>query len=69
MPFLRFVMPELSGYNALMRILHNLWSFLDEEIEIHERELSDNNPPSNLIDAFLLGIDADGNKDSSFDRE
>lgn len=68
MPFLRFVMPELSGYNDLMRILHKLWSFLDEEIEIHERELSDNQP-GNLIDAFLLGIDSDGNKDQNFDRE
>lgn len=68
MPFLRFVMPELSGYNDLMRILHKLWSFLDEEIAIHERELSDNQP-SNLIDAFLLGVDTDGNNDSNFDRK
>ncbi|XP_032680692.1 methyl farnesoate epoxidase-like [Odontomachus brunneus] len=68
MPFLRFVMPELSGYNDLMRILQKLWSFLDEEIAIHERELS-GNQPSNLIDAFLLEIDTDGNNDSNFDRE
>ncbi|XP_014476510.1 PREDICTED: methyl farnesoate epoxidase-like isoform X2 [Dinoponera quadriceps] len=66
MPFLRFVMPELSGYNDLMRILKKLWRFLDEEIEVHERELS-NNQPGNLIDAFLLRTDADGNENFNFD--
>lgn len=68
MPFLRFLMPELSGYNDLMRILHKMWSFLDEEIKIHEKELSDDQP-SNLIDAYLLEINAEGNKNSNFDRE
>ncbi|XP_011146847.1 methyl farnesoate epoxidase [Harpegnathos saltator] len=66
MPFLRFVMPELSGYNDLMRIIRELWSFLDEEIEVHKRELSDSQP-GNLIDAFLLEVDK--NKDPNFDRE
>ncbi|KOX69409.1 hypothetical protein WN51_05572 [Melipona quadrifasciata] len=55
MPFLRFVIPELSGYNELMRILQKLWSFLDEEINIHEKQLPENQP-QDLIDAFLLEI-------------
>ncbi|XP_024880700.1 methyl farnesoate epoxidase-like [Temnothorax curvispinosus] len=68
MPFLRFVIPELSGYNELMRILESLWSFLDEEIKIHERELSDE--PRDLIDAFLLEIRRNTeNEDTIFDRE
>ncbi|XP_018372426.1 PREDICTED: methyl farnesoate epoxidase-like isoform X1 [Trachymyrmex cornetzi] len=69
MPFLRFVIPELSGYEELMEILENLWRFLDEEIKIHERKLS-NDPPRDLIDAFLLEIcKHDENEDTVFDRE
>ncbi|XP_011686917.1 PREDICTED: probable cytochrome P450 305a1 isoform X2 [Wasmannia auropunctata] len=67
-PFLRFVIPDLLGYNELMRILNNLWRFLDEEIKIHERELSDQ--PRDLIDAFLLEIRKnDKNENTIFDRE
>lgn len=71
MPFLRFVIPELSGYNGLMRILENLWSFLDEEIKIHEKELPDDRiQPRDLIDAFLLEIrKINENEDTIFDRE
>lgn len=68
MPFLRFVIPELSGYNELMRILNNLWSFLDEEIKMHEKELSDE--PRDLIEAFLLEIRKNNEaEDTIFDRE
>jgi len=68
-PFVRFVIPELSGYNELMRILKNLWRFLDEEIMIHERELS-NDQPRDLIDAFLLEIRRNNeNEDTIFDRK
>lgn len=70
MPFLRFIIPELSGYNDLMRILHKLWNFLDEEINIHERRLP-GNQPQDLIDAFLLEISSKNTEqdDSIFDRE
>ncbi|XP_018308006.1 methyl farnesoate epoxidase isoform X2 [Mycetomoellerius zeteki] len=69
MPFLRFVIPELSGYKELMKILENLWLFLDEEIKIHERELF-NDSSCDLIDAFLLEIRKnDENEDTIFDRE
>lgn len=69
MPFLRFVIPELSGYNELMRILQKLWGFLDEEITIHEKQLS-GNEPQDLIEAFLLEISSnDKTDDSIFDRE
>lgn len=70
MPFLRFVIPELSGYNDLMRILQKLWNFLDEEINIHEKRLS-GNQPQDLIDAFLLEISSKNTEqdDSIFDRE
>jgi len=69
MPFLRFVIPELSGYKEMKEIIENLWRFLDEEVKIHERELS-NDPPRDLIDAFLLEIcKYDENEDTIFDRK
>ncbi|XP_053970473.1 methyl farnesoate epoxidase-like isoform X1 [Hylaeus volcanicus] len=69
-PFLRFVIPELCGYNELMRILRKLWSFLDEEISVHEKRLS-SNEPQDLIEAFLLEISSNDGKRSEtiFDRE
>lgn len=70
MPFLRFVIPKLSGYNEIMSILINLWSFLDKEIEIHEKELQSDSQPRDLIDAFLLEIYKNNeNEDTIFDRE
>lgn len=70
MPFLRFIIPELSGYNDLMRILQKLWNFLDEEIDVHEKQLS-RNQPQNLIEAFLLEISSKSSErdDSIFNRE
>ncbi|XP_076286314.1 methyl farnesoate epoxidase [Lasioglossum baleicum] len=70
MPFLRFIIPESSGYNDLMKILRKLWSFLDEEISEHEKRLT-GNQPQDLIDAFLLEISANngGRDDTIFDRE
>ncbi|XP_012227757.1 methyl farnesoate epoxidase-like [Linepithema humile] len=68
-PLIRFVIPELSGYNELMRILEKLWSFLDEEIKVHEKKPLDGQP-HDLIDAFLLEIsNKKGDKDTIFDRE
>lgn len=70
MPFLRFVIPKLSGYNEIMSILINLWSFLDKEIEIHEKELQSDSQPRDLIDAFLLEVHKNNeNEDTIFDRE
>ncbi|CAL7939979.1 unnamed protein product [Xylocopa violacea] len=69
-PFLRYIIPELSGYNDLMRILQKLWNFLNEEINVHEKALP-TNQPQNLIEAFLLEISSENSKrdDSIFDRE
>lgn len=65
MPFLRFVIPELSGYNELMRILEKLWGFLDEEIKMHESEPSDNKP-RDLIDAFLSEMSNKSDDENTF---
>lgn len=72
MPFLRFIVPELCGYNKLMRILVKLWAFLDEEITFHENTLSNDDEPRDLIEAFLREIALQKNDESSesiFDRE
>ncbi|XP_066592768.1 methyl farnesoate epoxidase-like [Prorops nasuta] len=69
MPFLRFVIPEISGYNDLMRILRKLWSYLDEEIKNHEENLDDAQP-KDLIDTFLLEIASHGaEEDTIFERK
>ncbi|XP_031840629.2 methyl farnesoate epoxidase [Nomia melanderi] len=70
MPFLRYIIPESSGYNDLMRILRKFWSFLDEEITEHEKRLT-GSEPQDLIDAFLLEISANNGArdDTIFDRE
>ncbi|KAM0736690.1 Methyl farnesoate epoxidase [Formica fusca] len=69
MPFLRFIIPELSGYNELMKILKKLWSFIDNEIKMHENEPPDNQP-RDLIDAFLSEMsNKNSDEDTIFDRE
>ncbi|CAB0032549.1 unnamed protein product [Trichogramma brassicae] len=73
MPFLRFIIPELSGYNHLMSTHEKLWGFLDEEIKLHEENLP-TSQPRDLIDAFLMEIrdqthSADHEEQSIFDRE
>ncbi|XP_012286716.1 methyl farnesoate epoxidase [Orussus abietinus] len=68
MPFLRYVIPELSGFKELMYILEKLWSFLSDEISAHERKLPESQP-GDLIDAFLLEIPKNQGTDSIFTRE
>ncbi|KAL6430089.1 hypothetical protein ACFW04_007705 [Cataglyphis niger] len=69
-PFLRFIIPELSGYNELMKILKKLWSFIDDEIKMHESDPPPDNQPRDLIDAFLSKMSTkNGDEDTIFDRE
>ncbi|KAK2574914.1 hypothetical protein KPH14_002605 [Odynerus spinipes] len=70
MPYLRFIIPKLSGYSELMRLLQKLWKFLDEEITEHEKKLTDGQP-QDLIEAFLLEAASRNpeNDDDIFDRE
>ncbi|XP_012255527.2 methyl farnesoate epoxidase-like [Athalia rosae] len=69
LPFLRFIFPELSGYNSLMSILKKLWSFLDDEINEHVRNLP-TDEPRDLIDAFLMEMSrGESTSDSQFNHE
>lgn len=68
LPFLRFIFPELSGYNSLIGILKKLWSFLADEIDEHVRTLPVDEP-RDLIDAFLMEISRNESDDSQFNHE
>lgn len=65
MPFLRFIVPELSGYSSLMNVLAELWGFIDEEIESHVITLKLGQPAKSLIDAFLLHVYSSSGKNPS----
>lgn len=58
MPWLRYIMPKLSGYNDLMHALDQLWGFIGSEIDEHEANLVDgeDRQPRDLIEAFLMEI-------------
>lgn len=68
-PFLRFIIPELSGYTSLMKVLHTLWNFIDDEIENHLKEFQFNQPANNFIDAYLLESYDANSKQCLFDRK
>lgn len=53
LPFLRFIIPELSGYNHLISTLDKLWRFIGDEIDRQESILKINQKPDNLIQAFI----------------
>ncbi|KAJ8667473.1 hypothetical protein QAD02_009136 [Eretmocerus hayati] len=74
LPLLRFVLPELSGYNELISMLRRFWKFFDDEIADHEHTLDQQQQqlPRDLIDAFLIEM-RQGSRGSGsetiFDRE
>ncbi|XP_074115598.1 methyl farnesoate epoxidase [Cotesia typhae] len=68
-PFLRFIIPEISGYTSLMKTLHKLWKFIDDEIEIHLNKIQLHQQASNFIDAYLLERYDEKSRQFSFDRK
>ncbi|XP_044587036.1 methyl farnesoate epoxidase-like isoform X1 [Cotesia glomerata] len=68
-PFLRFIIPEISGYTSLMKTLHKLWKFIDDEIEIHLNKIQLHQPASNFIDAYLLERYDETSRQFSYDRK
>ncbi|XP_033223161.1 methyl farnesoate epoxidase-like [Belonocnema kinseyi] len=72
LPFLRFVIPELSGYKELLDNSQKLWEFIDEEIYSHEKDIKADQP-RDLIDAFLMEIKSQKGSslqsDSIFNRQ
>jgi methyl farnesoate epoxidase/farnesoate epoxidase len=69
LPFVRFIVPKLSGYHDLNAMLSRLWSYFKEEIDNHEENLTLDDP-NNLIDTYLLEIKKHTDEeDTNFDRE
>ncbi|XP_063986988.1 methyl farnesoate epoxidase-like isoform X2 [Diachasmimorpha longicaudata] len=63
LPFLRFVIPDSSGYNHLMATHNKLWGFIGDEIDDHLKTMRRDQPPKDFIEAFLL------ESGTSYDRE
>lgn len=51
-PILRFLAPEMSGYNAFLRVHQPLWKFLGDEIDNH-KDTFDPASPRDLMDVYL----------------
>jgi methyl farnesoate epoxidase / farnesoate epoxidase len=54
-PWLRFVMPDASGYTQYMEAHQKLWSFLQEELLRHQHTYADGNA-KNFIDVYLTEL-------------
>ncbi|XP_026731057.1 farnesoate epoxidase-like [Trichoplusia ni] len=53
MPLIRYVAPNLSGYNEIHSMHKAIYDFLRETIKEHQQSLDVNNP-RDVIDAFLI---------------
>lgn len=58
MPFLRFIIPEMIGYNRIRFVLSQFENFLDKIVEEHKKNLG--SEAENLIDMFLLEMNRPG---------
>lgn len=52
-PFLRFIAPDLSGYRPFVKFHEKMHQFICEELNAHKINLSPNDEPNNLMDAYL----------------
>ena len=53
LPWVRFLLPGLTGYNRRLRARDEMRAIMLEEIERHEAELDMDNP-RDYIDSFLV---------------
>lgn len=69
MPPLRFIVPELSGYNRLMGFIAPIRSYVKEEITEHRRTRQPDSP-RDFIDLYLEKLDDNkSSENSTFDEE
>lgn len=57
-PILRFIAPEISGYNKFVKIHRELWCFLNKEIQNH-KETFVPNAPRDMMDVYLAMLNSD----------
>lgn len=68
-PFLRFLAPNLSGYNQFKDIHTLLYSFLGEELENHKKYFKIEDEPRDLMDVYLKAIYSEAEKTDSFSEK
>ncbi|XP_046438827.1 methyl farnesoate epoxidase-like isoform X1 [Daphnia pulex] len=68
-PILRFIIPELSGYNKLMGYIRPIRSYVEEEVAEHQRTRQADSP-RDFIDLYLEKLDEEKSRNNStFDEE
>ncbi|KAK4873499.1 hypothetical protein RN001_015528 [Aquatica leii] len=68
MPLLRFIAPGVCGYTKVMKILTEMWLFLEETIAEHRKTVGATHP-RDLIDAFLQKMKVCSSEDSFTDEQ
>ncbi|ODN01945.1 Farnesoate epoxidase [Orchesella cincta] len=63
--WIKYVMPELSGYNAVRRAMNDIVEFVSETIKQHQATYQEDSP-RDFIDAYLAEIKSTTDPQSSF---
>ncbi|XP_011266920.2 probable cytochrome P450 303a1 [Camponotus floridanus] len=56
-PALRFIAPEMSGYNSFIQMHQELWAFLKEELHNHKNTFV-SSAPRDLMDVYLTVLNS-----------
>ncbi|XP_023334084.1 cytochrome P450 2U1 [Eurytemora carolleeae] len=67
LPWIRFVFPNLTGYNRRVNTLKSIQAMLKRIIKAHHETL-DENDPRDMIDAFLIEINSQKDPEFSVDQ-
>lgn len=67
-PILRFIAPEISGYNKFVKIHQELWTFLNKEICNHKKTFVPN-APRDMMDVYLAMLNSDECSDTFSGRK
>ncbi|XP_055859444.1 probable cytochrome P450 303a1 [Episyrphus balteatus] len=68
-PFMRYVAPDFSGFNGFVESHHRFYAFLRKEVEEHRQTINLDDPPRDLMDAYLQVIDKPGHPESFSDEQ
>ncbi|KAG5683596.1 hypothetical protein PVAND_012869 [Polypedilum vanderplanki] len=68
-PFIRYIIPELSGYKELVDTMRPIWDFLQQEIEKIEENFNPQTEPKCFIEAYLKEIQNHKGVESYFTYE
>lgn len=68
-PFLRFLAPDLSGYNQFKNIHVELYTFLGQEMENHKKTFKMEDEPRDLMDVYLRMILSENRTDTFSEKQ